>query len=739
MQSLLLILLICSAEMSDFELGENAYNKKQYSMAEAYFEAELEQDPRTEHRADILYYLFQIHIQERDIPHILSVGSQFLSDYPQDQRSKLIFNSLVHELSRQQAFGIVAEYVKEFDYLITDQAIIESTAGELIARKQFALAESLLQSCAQTDTVKLMRAFMAEDFSEKEVLYSSMPDTKAQLYLTELYLEHGDTLGAYEVFRTITQDGLQSLLLFRYARISRLFDAEGFKRAIDHLHRTHEYKNKARLLWALETGQLSGFDVPRDQIEYSLFAQYVKQDTISRQPPEHINVDSLLADSFAMVSISTLREDVNNFFLDSVYTDMLLNSGRWHDAYQTIGPYIKYQNTEKYARIVRAIHYYYAGFSERAALDIVLSRVRTPEFLYMLANSFKRLQRESGYLYREVVDKSRDSTLVNRASRELIKLAFDEGRYADVLKYRFEIVEGDTQLVKLYAYSLARNGHYDDATMLTSQYSIEMPYTLTNYYGEYLIEDKQYSQARTLYDSVIAAGDGRIPSRMYYNWALVPFLQGRIDTASGRFLYYIETFKNSEDYDLALFKLATALYVKELFDTAAYYYERASHDDSLRYDALRNQLICLKKALQWIRAAEVGSQLLHIIPGGEKHEIQFETGYALLRAGNVRKAIEHLKTAVALKPTHEYAYWLAEAYLSKGEFVRALYHFQRIVDVLEYDDMWTPTAQYKTGVVLEFLEETAEARNVYERIIKKRGRSDTWGIEAQKRLDELNK
>jgi TolA-binding protein len=135
----------------------------------------------------------------------------------------------------------------------------------------------------------------------------------------------------------------------------------------------------------------------------------------------------------------------------------------------------------------------------------------------------------------------------------------------------------------------------------------------------------------------------------------------------------------------------------------------------------------------------VGTQLLAIVPGEEKHDIHFEIGYALLRSGRIRTAIEHLKTATVLKPSHEYAYWLAEAYLGKGEFVRALYHYQRIVDVLEYDEMWTPTAQYKTGVVLEFLEETEEARKVYKRIIQKRGRSDTWGIEAQKRIEELDK
>ena len=737
MQSVCLILLVCAAEVSDFDLGKRAYEKEQYSVARAYFQAVLAQDPTTEHRADILYYLFEIHRHEHNIPHVLSVGGQFLTDYAHDRRSKSLFNSLVQELIRMQAFSIMAEYLRTYDYLVTDQAVIEKTAGELIARKQFALAESLLHRCTRTDTVKLMLASVTEDLGEREALYLSIPGTQGKIHLMQFYLEQGDTIDAFEVFSGMKENTVEETRLFQYARISRLFDTGSFARAVDGMKQTPGMSNKARLLRALETGKLDVLELPLDAAESSLLAQCVSQDTVSRRPPEQLAIDSVLADSFTPTYINHLRRGIESYFLDSLYADLLLKDGRIRDAYEVVKPYLAYQNTIRFGRMVRAIYLYHDGAHDRAARDIILSRTRAPQWIHLLADAFRFLGRESDYLYRDVVKRSSDSSLVSRAQKELMKINFDKGAYDDVLEFGFETAQEDTQLIKLYAYSLARTGTYKDALSVFKQYIGDEPYTLANYYGEYLIETKKYRMARTHYDTLVTSAERRLPARFLYNWALIPFLQGTVDTAMVRFHYYRKTAPGSEKFRQALFKIATLYYAQQQFDSAAYYYGLASEDDSLLTDALQNQLVCYKKLSRWADVVDVGSVLLEHMYEEEKHAVTFELGYAFLRSGRIRQAVSFLKNAVARKPTPEYHYWLAETYLGKGDFVRALYHYRKIVDAFSEDEMWVPTAQYKTGIVLEFLDERDEARAVYEQIIKERGRTDTWGIEARKRIDEL--
>jgi TolA-binding protein len=738
-QVLCLILLLSSAEVSDFELGVRAYNKEQYSVAKAYFETVLAQDPHTEYRADILYYLVGIHTEARDIPAVLLVGSQFLSDYPHDKRSESILSALVQELTWKQSFGLIAEYIRKYDYLIMDQTMIEKTAGELIARKQFAMAESLLHLCVPNDTVKLMLASATEDLSERQALYASVSGEKGKMYLMDFYLGQGDTLSAFEVFRGVHDDDVDDALLFRYACVSRLFDKESFIRAVGRMERNTQLRNKARLLRALETGQLDVLAPPLDAAESSLLFLYTRRDTVSRRPPEQVSIESVLTDSCTRTDINRVRRGIHNYFLDSLYADMLLREGRTGDADDVVKRYFAYQNTVRFARRVHALYLYQRGAYDHAACNIILSRTRAPQWVYLLANSFKFLGRKADYLYRDVVSTSTDSALVDRAQRELMRIDFDMGAYDAVCAYGFETAQNDTQLIVLYAYSLARTGKYSDALSVLKQYSEDDSYSLNNYYGEYLIEKKKYSAARTHYDSIVVGANGRLPAPLVYNWALIPFLQGNVDTAMVRFQYYRKIAPRSKEFHQALFKIATLYYAQQEFDSAAYYYGLASEDDYLRADALLNQLVCFKKSSRWTDIINVSTLLLGHVPDEEKHTIAFELGYAYLRLGRVRQAVDFLKIAVTLRPTPEYHYWLAETYLGKGDFVRALYHYQKVVNAFAEDEMWTPTAQYKTGIVLEFLDEPDEARTVYEQIVRERGHSDTWGSEAQKRIDELEK
>lgn len=149
-------------------------------------------------------------------------------------------------------------------------------------------------------------------------------------------------------------------------------------------------------------------------------------------------------------------------------------------------------------------------------------------------------------------------------------------------------------------------------------------------------------------------------------------------------------------------------------------------------------MICYKKAEDWDRAAETGKKILKSVSGDWELDIQFDIGYAYLRSGNAKDAIKYLKMTVASKPNPEFHYWLGESYLAKADFIRALYQYQKIIELFPKDEMWTPTAEYKTGIIFEFMDDFDEAKRVYKQIIKKRGIEDTWGIEAQKRLEIID-
>ena len=162
-------------------------------------------------------------------------------------------------------------------------------------------------------------------------------------------------------------------------------------------------------------------------------------------------------------------------------------------------------------------------------------------------------------------------------------------------EYTSEDFQNDTNLIKIYIKSLARTGKKVHADSIFHTYFSNIDYEVVNYYGEFLIDSKKYLQARNYYDSIVHTAGNNVVEKVYYNWALVPFLQGKIDTALVRFGFYIDNLRDAKNYYNALFKVATINYLQEDYDSAGYYYGLASKDSSLQHAALQNQLICYKK------------------------------------------------------------------------------------------------------------------------------------------------
>ena len=729
--------LMWAAE-GDFEIAKKAYEKEEYKIAEVYLDNFLREEPHGEYIPDATYYLIRVYDKRGDFIKLFSSASLFLNNYKYDHRCKEILTILLKRLNEKEAFNVALDYIEKYDYLIDDYEILEETGYGLFEQNKKVSADYIFSLVPQSDTVKILRAGITGDFFEKREKYESLTGPEGRIYLIEFLLETGDTIEAYEVYRLVDLKHVRDNVLYRYAKISILFDKLKFTKLTKRLKKLGAYKNKSLLLEALSSGYLEELIIPGDQEECVLLIEYFKQDTVSRNLPDSVDSDLLISDSLLEDNIVSIKGKIGaNYYLDSLYCDILLNNDRINEAFGVIAPYLKYQNTIDYTRKIRALKYYDEGKFDLAAKDIILSHNDEPEVMLVLAHSLTSIGNNAVYLYEEIVNTARDTLLLSQALKSLVKINFENKKYHDVIKHKFDILDNDTSLVRIFLYSLARTGKKRKADSIFRQYFTNKDYAFENYYGEYLIDKKKYIKANRYYDSIIHSTEDNLPDRLYYNWALIPFLQGKVDTALNRFVYYVDDFRGGKEYYKAAFKIATINYLRQEFDNAAYYYGLASMDELLRNDALQNQLICYKKSGNWDRTVETGKKILQSITDDKELDIQFEIGYAYLRSGNAKDAIEYLKNAASSNSIPEYHYWLGESYLAKADFIRALYQYQKIIELFPKDEMWTPTAEYKTGIVFEFMDEFDEAKRVYKEIIKKRGIGDTWGTEAQKRLETI--
>ncbi len=729
-------IFLFSAGADDFANGEKAFNKGEHRLAEIYFSHLLIDEPYNEHVPDAVYYLAKIHGAQGNFIDMVTQANRFLEDFKYDVRGKEIFNLILTQLDQAKAYCVALEYIKRYDYLIDDLQIIERIGHGLYEQNRLVLADYIFSLCSRTDTIKIIRAQLNKDIDERKEIYESIKSAKGKIYLIEFLLEKGDTISAFQTYNEVHHKTLQGALLYRYAKLSRLFDRRILPQITARLSMTPAFENKARLLNGKIKGE--GLFVPSDQEEFTLFIEYLAQDTVMSGLPDTTNIDSIMPDSLIEENIQLIRTTLGKYYyLDSLYCEFLITDNRTGEALHIIEPYLAYHNTQDYARKIRALKYYTEGKYRAAAVDLILANAQRPVYRLVLANSLTKLSEDCVAIYESLLETDMDTVFISCVVNELTKAYFRAGKYHKVVQLEHQTFDVDTSLVRIYIYSLAHVGQKEKADSLLAQCLLEPDYYYFNHYGEYLIEQKKYTQAAAYYDSLIGLADILLPGIVYYNWAVIPFLKGQADTALYKFQLFADELTKSDVYPKAMFKLATIKYLNHEFDSAAYYYSLASKDDALCLDALQNQLICYKKTGNWSMVVKTGKKILPMTSGDEQMEVQFEIGYGFLRSGRTREAVDYLTNAAKSKPSPEFYYWLAEAYVAKGDFSKALYQYLRILDLFPADEMWTPTAEYKIGIAFELMDELEEAKKIYNGIIRRRGAQDTWGIEAQKRLEIL--
>jgi TolA-binding protein len=728
-----------AAENREFSHALDAYRGGDYAIARIYFENLLDDDENREFFADAVYYLLKIHFREGDFVSFLSSASRFLGKYSYDPRSKEVFTVTLRELVGRNGCLVAYEYVGKYDFLVSDLSTLEELGRCLLEHGEPAKADYILSFCDQSDTVKVLRAMSKSDFEERVRILESLEGPTRDLYLMENLLLTGDTVSAHMKFRNVNAGRLEGSALYRYTKIALLFDRSNLPRQIKRLGTMKGFERKADLVHALATMQAPPQLLPQDDEERSLYVEIVGLDTVSRAPPQDIPADSILQYAEdTLLRIRQLRGRFKaNYYLDSLYCQYLIMRGDYGGAGKVISGYLEYANTEPYARKVIGFDSFAKGDYEAAARYAILSRYRTPAVTYVLAECLRMMGQGVAELYDEVADQTSDSLLREKAIRGYVLESYNVGDHDGVMMVDIADLAGDTALIRLYARSLASTGKIDQADSLFDVYFHETDEELLNLYGEYLIGVKKYNQARAYYDSLIHHSATISNGGIYYNWAMTSFMSNEMDSALHRFRYYVAHFPQGGNFHEAFFKIATLHYLMEEYDSAGYYYGLACEDDALIRDAIQNQLISYKKAGNWALVISTGEKILALESNEERADVHFEIGYAYLRAGRGHEAVENLRFAARAKKEPSYYYWLGEAYLGKGDFSRAFHSYEKIADIFPDDEMWAPTARYKSGIALELLDEREAARKVYEKLIRERGIQDPIAAEANLRLERL--
>jgi tetratricopeptide (TPR) repeat protein len=744
MFSLLIFLILIlnvtayASDVQDYKRALDAYESGNDVMALIYFQTILDDPAYQQFYPNAVFYLTKIHEQRDDFVPFFSMAARFLKDYQYDLRTSEIFASLMQNLVKRRAYVVAVDYLKEYDYLPVEDALLE-TVGHGLLKQDAVLADYVFSLCPQGDTIKVLRAFLDDDYEGREKIFLTLEGPTRGIYLTENHLLMGDTLGAYLVFRDMAADGYSDYALYRYAKLALLFSRGDVEEYAAQLRKRPRFENKAKLLEASVHCANEVETTPEDEEELNLYQLICIQDTISKSPPQDISLDSAFSDvEDTLAMLREIRKDyAKNYLVDSLYCLLLIRDGDYDVAVRAISPYLAYCNTRAFARKTLGIQHFAAGDYRNAAKHIIISNYRTPSVNYMLAECCRLMGYDAGSLYEDVISQTADSVLYYKARHGFINDRYAAQDFKSVCAIAFDDLQGDTSMVRLYVESLARCGQRELADSLSQEYLAGVDFAIWNLYGEYLIEQEEYARVKAYYDSVANQFGDMLTDELQYNWALSSFLNNEMDIAAQRFATYVTSFPNGARLHDALFKIATLNYLQQEYDSAAYYYGLASKDEDLLLDALRNQLISYKKAGDWPGVIRTGLEILWSGVENEEADVNFDIGYAFLRIGKVKEAIEYFIGASQIASDPRYYYWLGEAYLSKGDFPRAFYSYRKVIDLHPEDEMWVPTAQYKTGIVLELMDEIDAARAIYQKIVRDKGASDPIGAEANFRLQQI--
>ncbi|MGQ9534032.1 MAG: tetratricopeptide repeat protein [bacterium] len=725
---------------NDFSIAVQNYEQGRYNIAQIFFENFINDNPDDKSVPQAYYYLIKIYDHNNDLIKFFNSTNRYLISYKYDEKREEIFNLLLKKLVEQGSFYLAFEYLQQYDYLTADTALLNKIV--LTLGRQSIYLDKFLKDYPENESLKIIKALSIKTLKEREKILQTIKGVKGRLYLIENYLLSGDTVRAWEEYKSVKLNEIPKNILYRWARLATIFSENDLKRLIIQLDQYPDLMEKKKILTIFIERKLSDSIVAQDEEDIKLVQQFLNMRHIDSSRlfiPDSINIEAIMNDTLNIEeNLSSLRIHFkSNYKIDSIYCAHLIKKQAYNEGYSVIKEYLQYLETRNFSRMVRALKYYAENDYKMALNDLVFCLNEDPFIRFIYADCLRHTNRDPAPIYEELIMSCGDSLIKHQSLTGYINAQYSKGNYAAITKINFQEIDADSALVKLYLLSLVHIGKTAKAETLYKRIfeNLDLDFYIARI--DYLIENKLWKKAGMLLDSLINIPEFQNDETLNYDVGMVAFHNEDYDRAEINFSNFVKRFKNSKYYYPALFKIGTLKYLKQDFDSAAYYYSLAAHDSTLQIEALQNQLVSLKKAEHWQKMINIGKRLVEICPDSMKSDCYFEIGYACLRTGLINEAINNLKTATRLKSLVDYHYWLGEAYLGKGDFQRAIYHYQKIVHNFKKDAMWYPTALFKSGLALEMEDEIDEARKIYQQIIRERGKEDLWGIEAQKRLELL--
>ncbi len=726
--------------VDDFSIALKNYEQGEYYIARVFFEQFVNNNPYDTLIPQAYYYLLKIYDQNNDLTKFFSRANKFLESFTYDKKREEIFNLLLKKLVEQNTYYLAYKYIQKYDYISVDTVLLSKIILNLSTQTIF--IDKFLEIFPENESLKILKALTIKNLNERTQIFQTIKKPRSSLYLIDNYLLIGDTVSAWEEYQSIKLNEIPENMLYRWAMFAIIFNENDLKKILSRLETYPELKEKKKILNIFIEKRLpDSISIQQDQ-DLKFVQKFFNMrhiDSTQLLFPENINMDSILNDTSNIENnLLSLRQQIkSNYKLDSIYCEHLIKKQAYAEAYNVIKDYLPYPETRNFSRMTRALKYCAENNFKMALNDLIFCLNNDPYIKFIYAECLKQTGRDPVPVYEELLASCRDSLIRFQSLSEYIKYKYNKDDYPAITKIVFQEIQNDTDLTKLYLLSLVRTGKTAKAETLYQKIFGNLDLDFHNARINYLMENKLWKKASIVLDSLIKITEYQNNQILNYNNALVAFCTENYAYAETCFHNFISRFKKNKYYYPALFKIGTLKYLKQSFDSAAYYYGLAAKDSMLRIEALQNQLLALKKSERWAELIDVGQMFIKICPDSMKPDYYFEIGYACLRAGLINQAIKNLKTAISLKSNVNYHYWLGEAYLGKGDFQRALYHYQKIVYNFKKDEMWYPTALFKTGLALEMLDEMKEAKEIYHRIIKERGTGDIWGNEAQKRLELL--
>jgi TolA-binding protein len=262
-----------------------------------------------------------------------------------------------------------------------------------------------------------------------------------------------------------------------------------------------------------------------------------------------------------------------------------------------------------------------------------------------------------------------------------------------------------------------------------------------------LYRDGENENATSMIDSLAATGrkDDAL-AYGFYREGIHYMVDGDYTRAAGIFRRIEADYPGLDTYYDTVFKLGTAYYMLEKYDSSATSFDMATRagSASLVEDAYFNLGLALEETGSLDEASDAYRNLAVRFPLSERFErALMRAAYTKEQAGKPAEAIALYKALLRYAEDPESAaealYWTGEAFAEMGEPLRAACEFMRVVHLFPGGGPWTGTAAFRAGVECEEAGLKDHAMRIYRDNVKKFGTGSDWGQASKERLDELER